>query len=212
MVLAISFVEAPLKFRAPGVTLQIGLGIGRLVFRAFNGCELALAVVVAASSASRHHLSLVAAAVAAVILLAQVSPGPAIRRRPAGPTGHASRAHWHTLGWGAVKVEGGHRGHLAACRVRRSLDAAGNPRVGHRRRRQAGGDRRRRLRRRAVRIRPPLVGEHVVDGGPIDVSPLPHADDGHIAVPATADWINPIIGSIQSAVAGTAICPSSAYG
>jgi hypothetical protein len=27
---------APLKFRPPGVTLQIGLGIGRLVFRALN--------------------------------------------------------------------------------------------------------------------------------------------------------------------------------
>jgi hypothetical protein len=30
MVLAISFLEAPLKFRAPGVTIPIGLGIGRL--------------------------------------------------------------------------------------------------------------------------------------------------------------------------------------
>lgn len=36
MVVAISFLEAPLKFRAAGVTLQIGLGIGRLVFRALN--------------------------------------------------------------------------------------------------------------------------------------------------------------------------------
>ena len=41
MVLAISFVEAPLKFRAPGVTLPIGLGIGRLVFRALNAVEVA---------------------------------------------------------------------------------------------------------------------------------------------------------------------------
>ena len=40
MVLAISFLEAPLKFRAPGVTLQLGLGIGRLVFRALNACGL----------------------------------------------------------------------------------------------------------------------------------------------------------------------------
>ena len=47
MVVAISFIEAPLKFRAPGVTLQIGLGIGRFVFRALNGCELLLAVVFA---------------------------------------------------------------------------------------------------------------------------------------------------------------------
>ena len=39
MVLAISFLETPLKFRAPGVTMQIGLGIGRLVFRALNVVE-----------------------------------------------------------------------------------------------------------------------------------------------------------------------------
>ncbi|MCX6480237.1 MAG: hypothetical protein NTY24_07515 [Mycobacterium sp.] len=43
MVLAISFLEAPLKFRAPGVTMQVGLGIGRLVFRALNICEVVLA-------------------------------------------------------------------------------------------------------------------------------------------------------------------------
>ncbi|MEU2052408.1 hypothetical protein [Streptomyces bungoensis] len=46
MVLAISFLEAPLKFRAPGVTIPIGLGIGRLVFRALNAVEAALAAVV----------------------------------------------------------------------------------------------------------------------------------------------------------------------
>jgi hypothetical protein len=34
MVLAISFLEAPLKSRVPQVSLRIGLGIGRLVFRA----------------------------------------------------------------------------------------------------------------------------------------------------------------------------------
>jgi hypothetical protein len=44
MVLAISFLEAPLKFRAPGVTLQIGLGIGRLVFRTLNTVEVLIAV------------------------------------------------------------------------------------------------------------------------------------------------------------------------
>lgn len=45
MVLAISFLETPLKFRAPGVTIPIGLGIGRLVFRALNIAESVLAVV-----------------------------------------------------------------------------------------------------------------------------------------------------------------------
>ncbi|MEU4647274.1 hypothetical protein [Nocardia fluminea] len=45
MVSAISFVEAPLKFRAPNVTLVIGLGIGRLVFRALNIVEIVWASV-----------------------------------------------------------------------------------------------------------------------------------------------------------------------
>lgn len=45
MVAAISFLEAPLKFRAPGITVQLGLGIGRLVFRALNACEAVLAAV-----------------------------------------------------------------------------------------------------------------------------------------------------------------------
>src|ERR1700735_4521593 len=49
MVGAISFLEAPLKFRAPGVTLQIGLGIGRLVFRALNIVETVFAVAVLAA-------------------------------------------------------------------------------------------------------------------------------------------------------------------
>ena len=44
MVLAISFLETPLKFRAPGITVPLGLGIGRLVFRALNAAELVLAV------------------------------------------------------------------------------------------------------------------------------------------------------------------------
>lgn len=45
-VCAISFLEAWLKFRAPGVTLPIGLGIGRLVFGALNKMELVLALAI----------------------------------------------------------------------------------------------------------------------------------------------------------------------
>ena len=43
MVLAISFIEAPLKFQAPGITLPLGLGIGRLVFFALNKMEIVAA-------------------------------------------------------------------------------------------------------------------------------------------------------------------------
>lgn len=46
MVIAISFLEAPLKFRAPDVTLRLGLGIGRLVFRALNTVEAVLAALI----------------------------------------------------------------------------------------------------------------------------------------------------------------------
>lgn len=46
MVFAISFLEAPLKFRAPGITVELGLGIGQIVFRALNTAECVLAVLV----------------------------------------------------------------------------------------------------------------------------------------------------------------------
>lgn len=70
MVLAISFIEAPLKFRAPGVTLPIGLGIGRLVFRALNTAEVVLAAaLVGALAVGATSLATGAAAVAAVGLL-----------------------------------------------------------------------------------------------------------------------------------------------
>lgn len=39
-VLAISFMEAPLKFTAPNITVELGLGIGRVVFHALNKLEL----------------------------------------------------------------------------------------------------------------------------------------------------------------------------
>jgi hypothetical protein len=45
-IIAISFMESWLKFRAPGVTLPIGLGIGKLVFNALNKMEWFLAAVI----------------------------------------------------------------------------------------------------------------------------------------------------------------------
>ena len=47
--LAISFMEAWLKFQAPGVTLPIGLGIGKLVFGALNKVEWVLIIITAAN-------------------------------------------------------------------------------------------------------------------------------------------------------------------
>ena len=111
MVLAISFIETPLKFRAPGVTLQIGLGIGRLVFRALNACELGLAAIVAACFAITAPTTVVAvaAAVAVITLLAQVLVvRPRLVRRSeavlAGGEGPRSHAHWAYVGLEIVKV------------------------------------------------------------------------------------------------------------
>jgi hypothetical protein len=71
MVLAISFLEAPLKFRAPGVTLPVGLGIGRLVFRALNWGEAVLAAGITGAVLAMDATTAVAACAAfAVALLA----------------------------------------------------------------------------------------------------------------------------------------------
>lgn len=45
-VCAISFLEAWLKFRAPGITIPLGLGIGRLVFDALNKIEWVFAIAI----------------------------------------------------------------------------------------------------------------------------------------------------------------------
>lgn len=100
MVLAISFLEAPLKFRAPGVTIQIGLGIGRLVFRALNLTEVALAVVVivAVALGAPPIAMIVVLAVTAVVLAMQLLVvRPRLNRRSdrvlAGENAPRSRAH-----------------------------------------------------------------------------------------------------------------------
>jgi hypothetical protein len=107
MVVAISFLEAPLKFRAPGLTLAVGLGIGRLVFRALNVAELVLAIVVivAMAGASRRSASILFG-VAVVTLIAQlIVVRPRLHRRTdavlRGETGSRSRAH---LGYVALEV------------------------------------------------------------------------------------------------------------
>jgi hypothetical protein len=111
MVLAISFLEAPLKFRAPGVTLQVGLSIGRLVFAALNAVEVVLAVTVAVALLLGEASTGAAAAflVAGVALAVQLfGVRPALTRRSdavlAGHEGPRSRAHLWYVGVELVKV------------------------------------------------------------------------------------------------------------
>ncbi len=110
MVLAISFLEAPLKFRAPGVTVRLGLAIGRIVFRALNAVELVLAVVLVALLAWTPSGAPTALVIALLALVA-VQIGlvrPMLHRRSdrvlAGDEPPRSRAHLVYVGFEVVKV------------------------------------------------------------------------------------------------------------
>ena len=111
MVLAISFLEAPLKFRAPNVTLQIGLGIGRLVFRALNTVEVAFALVIVAIVASGPtpvRIAVVFAVAIAALAIQLIAVRPRLTRRSdrvlAGAEGPRSHAHYAYVGLEAVKT------------------------------------------------------------------------------------------------------------
>ncbi|OBI88583.1 hypothetical protein [Mycobacterium asiaticum] len=111
MVLAISFLEAPLKFRAPNVTLPIGLGIGRLVFRALNTVEVVFALVIGAIAlAGPTPMRIIVALAVAVAMLAVqlVAVRPRLTKRSdqvlAGSDGPRSHAHYVYVALETVKV------------------------------------------------------------------------------------------------------------
>lgn len=114
MVLAISFLEAPLKFRAPGVTIALGLGIGRLVFRALNASEIALAaVIVVALIVGTPSAAVVATILVAIgaLLIQVISVRPYLTRRSDAVLADAgqaaagrSRAHHVYVVFEVVKV------------------------------------------------------------------------------------------------------------
>jgi hypothetical protein len=111
MVLAISFLEAPLKFRAPNVTLQIGLGIGRMVFRALNTVEVVLAVVVLLATVARPPSAGTAAALAVAFAALGLQIGavrPRLNRRSdqvlAGLDAPRSRGHYVYIALEAAKA------------------------------------------------------------------------------------------------------------
>ena len=111
MVLAISFLEAPLKFRAKGLELPVGLAIGSIVFRALNIAEVIWAVVIAIclTIAGPSGPVLVLAAVTAVLLAVQLLVvRPRLNRRSArvlaGQEAPRSRAHHAYIGLEALKL------------------------------------------------------------------------------------------------------------
>lgn len=117
MVAAISFLEAPLKFQAPGITVQLGLGIGRLVFRALNAVEMVLAAVLLSAIAiypPKQPGGLIAVGIAVAMLAVQlVAVRPKLRQRsdavlaaaesPPGGMRERSNAHYVYAGLEVVK-------------------------------------------------------------------------------------------------------------
>ncbi|MGV0634088.1 hypothetical protein ABQE69_06895 [Mycolicibacillus trivialis] len=111
MVSGLSFIEAPLKFRAPGVTLQIGLGIGRMVFRALNTVEAVFAAVLVAVLvlSPQSAVATGAFAVAIAMLVVQVAAvRPGLNRRSdlvlSGYEGPRSHLHYVYVGLEMVKL------------------------------------------------------------------------------------------------------------
>jgi hypothetical protein len=111
MVLAISFLEAPLKFRAPGVTVQIGLGIGRRVFRALNVIEVILAIVILVATVAEPPPTTVTTAFAVAFATLALQLGavrPRLNRRSdkvlAGLDAPRSRGHYVYVGLEVIKV------------------------------------------------------------------------------------------------------------
>jgi hypothetical protein len=111
MVVAISFLETPLKFRAPGITLELGLGIGRVVFHALNKVELLLMALVAVAVAGAGDVdpptaAFVVAAVALVLQVFALRPtlDKRLARRVAGEELPKSTHHLVYIGLELAKV------------------------------------------------------------------------------------------------------------
>jgi hypothetical protein len=110
LVVGISAIEAPLKFRAPGITTALGLGIGRLVFRALNIAEVAIAVVLTVVVAHRlrdWRLALLVAADGVLLVQVAVLRPPLdarAKRIVAGEELPASRLHIAYIALEGVKL------------------------------------------------------------------------------------------------------------
>lgn len=103
MVLAISFLEAPLKFRAPGLELRVGLAIGRIVFRALNIVEVGWAIVIVVCliiDPQSATITSLAGVTGALLVIQLVAVRPRLNRRSdqvlaAAPGADSARSQTH---------------------------------------------------------------------------------------------------------------------
>jgi hypothetical protein len=112
MVLAISFMEAPLKFQAPGITIPLGLGIGQLVFFALNKMEIVCVVLLLiAFWRSRSNAGIEKILLGVVLLILTIETVwllPVLDARAkeviAGTAPPFSRMHFVYIGFDALKL------------------------------------------------------------------------------------------------------------
>ena len=110
---AISFMESWLKFRAAGITMPIGLSIGKLVFTALNKVEWTFTIIIAISlfliGSEIPSLDKVWFSIIVIILIAQTTwLLPALNKRAraiiGGKTLPRSSLHWYFVIGEIVKL------------------------------------------------------------------------------------------------------------
>jgi len=112
MVLAISFMEAPLKFQAAGITIPLGLGIGQLVFFALNKMEIVCALLLLIAfwrARSNRRSEMILLGIAMLILVFEtVWLLPVLDARAieviAGTAPPFSKMHFVYIGFDALKL------------------------------------------------------------------------------------------------------------
>jgi hypothetical protein len=112
LVLAISFMEAPLKFQAAGITIPLGLGIGQLVFFALNKMEIVCALLLLLAfwrARSNRRSEMILLGIAMLILVFEtVWLLPVLDARAieviAGTAPPFSKMHFVYIGFDALKL------------------------------------------------------------------------------------------------------------
>jgi hypothetical protein len=110
MVVAMAM-EAQLKFQAPGITRELGLGIGKIVFTALNRVEIVLAIVLTIALFaffSEKRARIVFGAIVAVLLAQTFWLIPLLIERidliTSGQTPPASPAHFIYIAFEVAKI------------------------------------------------------------------------------------------------------------
>ena len=113
MLIGLSFIETPLKFQAPGITRELALGIGRLVFSTLNKIEIVYCLLMMScwlmcwKNHTRWHV-VFPILIIAIVALQTFYLLPALQLRTdlvvAGETPEKSHHHWMYIFVEMVKV------------------------------------------------------------------------------------------------------------